>query len=164
MRVFAGDLEWEIIAGDTFDRESPPTVDARGTGLQAGLRELWRRTLSEGIRDSSSKTFTDFELWCGEQVSLGVQPSDNTAYAKLRSWIYGKPGPFEPGGVADRGELLACEDAPLLESITRAHERLLALEERGVAGWQAASAAGRIRACVDACDDPSALVAMLEAL
>jgi hypothetical protein len=163
-RVFAEKLAWRVLAKDTFDRHSPTQIDATGHGLANGLRELWRRTLSEGLRDSSDRTFTDFTLDTGEWIDLGVQPFRNHELAKLRTWVYGKPGPFEPGGVASKEELLARENTRLLDALVDAHARLLTHEDRALPGWQADSAAGQIRACALACEDPAALVELLTAL
>jgi hypothetical protein len=163
-RVFAEKLAWRVLAKDTFDRHSPTQIDATGHGLADGLRELWRRTLSEGVHDSSDRTFTDFTLDTGEWIDLGVQPFRNHALAKLRTWVYGKPGPFEPGGAASREELLARENAHLLDALVATHARLLAREDRALPGWQDDSAAGLIRACALACDDETALVGRLATL
>jgi hypothetical protein len=162
-RVFADDLAWRVLADDTFDRRSPVMVDATGRGLAAGLRELWRRALTEGMRDSSDRTFTDFTLDIGEHVDTGMQPFGNAAHAKLRAWIYGTPGPFDPGGAADRAEILAREDKALLDALVDAHARLLTHEDRVLPGWQAESAAGQIRACALACENPALLGQLLAA-
>lgn len=164
MGAIEPDAAWALYASDTFDRESPAHVDLRGRGLDDGLRELWRRVLSEGVHDGANKTFTDFSLEYGDLgISVGVQPYDNQAYAKLRRWIYGHPGPFEKGGAGTRPVMLTREHRDLLRALVCAHARLLARGESAV-GWMADSAAGRIRACIDGCADASAAVASLDAL
>lgn len=157
------DAAWEVWSVDTFDRDAPARRDAAGHGLRSGLRELWRRVLTEGLRDSSDKTFTDFHLWCGTRVDLAVQPFDNRAYARLRGWIYGVPGPYEAGGAEDREAWRERERTELLDAVVLTHERLLADGGAGE-GFVRGSGPDRIRACVEASVDVPALLAALAAL
>lgn len=157
------DAAWEVWSLDTFDRDAPAHRDAAGRGLRAGLRELWRRVLTEGLLDSSDRTFTDFHLSCGRRVDLGVQPFANRAYARLRGWIYGVPGPYEPGGAKDRDGWRERERTELLDALVLAHERLL-VGGGPVEGFVRGSGPDRIRACVEASADVPALLAALAAL
>src|SRR5688500_11779214 len=138
---------WSVCARDLFDRESPPSIDARGVGLADGLIELWRRALSEEVRDGGGRSFTSFSLdWAGGDTDVGAQPSGNHELAKLRAWVYGSPGPYEPGGVTVREALLERENLSLLRSIAAAHLRLMRRDAGSWPGWAPDSPAGRIRA------------------
>ncbi len=157
------DIAWQVVSRDLFDRESPMMTDARGIGLIDGLIELWRRVLTEGLRDAGGKTFTDFALrWDGGDTGLGVQ-SDNAALARLRMWVYGTPGPYEGDGSRERADILAREQ-PLLRTLADAHARLLPDSGRPLPGWSPQSAVGRIKACALASADATACEANLAAL
>ena len=156
---------WTVCARDLFDRESPASIDARGIGLTDGLIELWRRALSEEVRDSGSRTFTSFSLdWAGGQTDVGAQPFDNHELAKLRGWVYGRPGPNEPGGVSGREALLERENLSLLRSMARAHLRMMGSDRGDWAGWAPDSPAARIRACAASSADETEMEARLPGL
>lgn len=139
---------WELYAADLFDRESPAQIDARGAGLVDGLVELWRRVLSEGVRDGGDRTFTSFSLhWDGGSTDAGAQPFDNQALARMRRWVFGTPGPFEDNGPQNRKAVLARENAVLLRAIAEAHARLHVLAGAPrTQGYVADSPAGQLRA------------------
>lgn len=156
-------IAWQVVSSDLFDRESPMMIDSRGIGLVDGLIELWRRVLTEGLHDSGRKTFTGFELrWNGGAADAGVQ-SDNAALARLRTWVYGAPGPYEGDGSRERTDILAREH-PLLRSLADAHARLLPDSGRPLPGWSPQSAAERIKACARSSADATACEANLAAL
>ena len=161
----AAPVVWEVVASDMFDRSSPPTVDERGAGLTAGLEALWRRTLTEGVHDDGGRTFTTFQLcWDGGHTDAGARSFDNLALARLRSLVYGTPGPYQPGGLQARAEIRAREDRSLLRLIAETHARLLAGAKPYDVGWAADSPAGLIRARVSAATTASELTALLPAL
>lgn len=157
--------EWTVCARDLFDRESPVSVDARGVGLQDGLIELWRRALSEEVRDGGGRSFTSFSLdWAGGHTDVGTQPSGNHELAALRALVYGTPGPYEPGGAGGREALLERENHALLRSIALAHLRLMAGGDRDWAGWRPDSPAAMIRGCAASSADETEVAARLAAL
>lgn len=159
-------MAWALHANDTFDRDSPTMVDARGEERIEGLVELWRRVLSEGILDSGIATFTCFSLyWDDCMTDAGVRTSDNHDLVRMRGWIYGTPGPYEPGGAADRADLLARENALLLRAVAEAHERLLAAGARRVSvGYLEDSPAYKIRKAADTSDSAFDLQVQLATL
>lgn len=55
-------INWQLIAVDKFDRNTPPQVDQKNIGLVSGLFHLWEKTLDEGITDNGKKTFIEFQL------------------------------------------------------------------------------------------------------
>lgn len=163
--AFEATTEWTVCARDLFDRESPASVDARGIGLQDGLTELWRRALSEEVRDGGSRSFTSFTLsWAGGHTDVGAQPFDNHELAALRGLVYGTPGPYEPGGVSGRDALLERENLSLLRSIALAHLRLMHPADGDWEGWKPDSPAARIRACAATRADETEIAARLAAL
>jgi hypothetical protein len=66
---------WEIIHGDTFDRDEPARAEVEGTGVIPGLMELWASFLFETVHFGSRslgngqvepvalKGFSSFHLW-----------------------------------------------------------------------------------------------------
>jgi hypothetical protein len=158
-------IDWQVRASDLFDRRSPESVDATGVGLIEGLVELWRRALSEGVRDRGGRTFTDFRLtWTGGSTDVGAQPFDNHELAALRAWVYGTPGPYEPGGAGDRAALLGRENASLLRAIAEAHARLMGSDRGYSYGYRPDSPAAKIRACAASSADAHDLEAKLATL
>ena len=83
---------WQLWHRDTFDRDSPSSLQASGTNIVQGLCELWRYTLTEGILDSGSASFSRFQLTWGSTASTRVEvivdPFDNLALLKLRQWAH----------------------------------------------------------------------------
>jgi len=91
----AGDtrrVAWELWASDYFDRETPPSCDARGEALEDGLAALWRKTLEEGIGDDGRPTFTWFMLRVEGRPSFEIprDPQSNPVLARLRR-LRGEP-------------------------------------------------------------------------
>ena len=56
------DRPWTVWYHDTFDRETEPSEEARGVGAAAGLAELWRKHLREGVQDDGRLSFSRFHL------------------------------------------------------------------------------------------------------
>ena len=131
-------MRWKLWARDTFDRETPPAVEAAGDGIVEGLRALWTRVLCEGVRDDGQATFTRFTLEWGDGgfADVRVEPFDNHALARLRGFIYGEPGPYEGGSPHRKPR------SSLLDAVADAHARLL----------DAGDASLGIFACTDAAD------------
>jgi hypothetical protein len=161
---------YELWAMDTFDRESDPSVDVRGEGLEAGLAELWRRVLREGVRDDGRATFTSFTLVLTDRdttgrTDLGVQPSDNRALADARRCLYGEPGPGQERDAPRTVEPLPePRERQILSALARAHATLLEDSPRSAAGWQPHSPAARILATVAGACDADDLLARLASL
>jgi hypothetical protein len=117
-------VAWKVRSSDLFDRDSAVHIDASGVGLVDGLVELWRRVLSEGIRDSGQRTFTDFDLsWDGNHTDAGTQPFDNLEIARIRGWVYGTPGPFE-GSAYERRIVRHCWPARTHHCFVRSPRRM----------------------------------------
>ena len=120
---------WVLWHRDTFDRETPRSEEARGTGILGGLVELWTHTLSEGIDDSGEATFSSFRLDWGEsaveQISVWAPPSANSPLARLRRWT----GFAAASDKCDRrmGEVL-------IQMLAGWHSLLLQESERWTAG------------------------------
>ena len=111
--------EWEVWYRDTFDRECPPSVDARGRGLVRGLMELWARHLFEAVRPGGKQGFSRFHLRY-RRCRGGIQVVGNWEGAvRLRQWLFGEKAHTQRGYVAEA-------DAPLLRRIAFAHARLVA--------------------------------------
>jgi hypothetical protein len=132
---------FELWARDTFDREADAHLDREGTGLVAGLVELWRSVLREGVLDSGGASFTAFSLVLtdgdeADTTDLGVQPFDNRALAKLRRWIHGQP-------------VLDAREGEMLRALATTHAALLPTDGRFPSGWQERSEARRILAEVE---------------
>lgn len=81
---------WQLWHIDTFDRESPPSVQASGRDILHGLHELWRYTLNEGIQENGNASFSAFYLIWGKaaitRIDVDVKPFDNRSLVKLRKW------------------------------------------------------------------------------
>lgn len=78
-------MAWELWSSDTFDRESPPSVEGSFDTLEAGLRALWKKTLSEAVQDDGRPTFTEFTLRGQPSVFLPRDPFENPELAVLRA-------------------------------------------------------------------------------
>lgn len=148
-------LEWVLIYSDTFDRDSEPSEERKGTGLLAGLSALWHRVLSEGVLDSGSATFSAFSLhWtCADRrgrIDLPPAPFNNRALAELRCRVF-PPSEAEAALPPDKRrpgvEGRRCDDA-VLRRIAEIHgERILAATT-GSAPANAAPDADPLRALV----------------
>lgn len=78
-------MAWELWSSDTFDRESAPSVEGSFDTLEAGLRALWKKTLTEGVQDDGRPTFTEFTLRGQPSVFLPRDPFENPELAVLRA-------------------------------------------------------------------------------
>lgn len=110
------EAEWEIWYRDTFDRESPPSVDARGRGLVEGLMELWARHLFETVRPGGGKGFSRFHLRYKEAGIHIVGSWEGAVH--LRLWVYGDEAHTQAGYVA-------AADPDLLRRIAVTHAHLV---------------------------------------
>lgn len=78
---------WQVLSEDTFDRDTPRAVEARGTGLAAGLAELWRRFLTDTVTERGQRGFYRFNLWW-EQGGCSVSVDGPWSGAvRLRQWV-----------------------------------------------------------------------------
>lgn len=118
MREPEPQLRWEVWYRDTFDRDCPPSVEARGRGLVQGLLELWTRHLFEGVREDGRLGFSRFNLSSADPARSVTVANDRPGCAKLRRWVFGsapsRRADTRPGG--DR----------LLRLLASAHARLVA--------------------------------------
>lgn len=112
-----GEREWEVWYRDTFDRECPPSVDARGRGLVHGLTELWARHLFEVVRPGGGHGFSRFRLRREPEEPVHIR-GDREGEARIRAWVFGEKEQ------TDRGYVEA-GDARLLSRIAAAHAALL---------------------------------------
>jgi hypothetical protein len=135
--------KWRLWYRDLFDREMPPQVEAKGTNILNGLYQLWKHTLTEGVDEKGTQTFSVFRLTWGEvnattsadeiSADAGVQPFDNSALVKLKLWA----------GTIGQDTLL-----------WRIAERHLRLIQSGVGGY---TAARELLTKIEAMTDPSEL-------
>jgi hypothetical protein len=135
MAVFdpAPQAEWEVWYRDTFDRECPPSIDARGRGLVRGLTELWARHLFETVRPGGGRGFSRFHLLWKPARAVAID-GDWRGATRLRSWIFGEKEHTRRGYVAEG-------DARLLSQVAGAHATLLLAERSGAEILAAATAA-----------------------
>lgn len=124
-------LPWTLWCQDTFDRESPPTLEAAGERFTDGLVALWRHTLIEGIDEAGNATFSSFVLTWGEawaeRADAAVQPFGNRVHARLRAWV--------GGTVAAR--VLTTTGEAVLRQLALRHYHLLQYSPR----WRASAVA-----------------------
>jgi hypothetical protein len=102
---------------DTFDRETPFMVDAKGRGLIGGLRELWARHMCETVTRRGFTGFSRFWLRWDDQTSVRIGSSREGA-TRLREWLFGDRS-------AKYGYVRAA-DARLLDLVAHAHACLIA--------------------------------------
>jgi hypothetical protein len=89
MAEVAPDAQWQIWYQDMFDRECPRQVVAEGTGLVAGLCELWSRHLFETLQTNGQRGFSRFNLWWRQPGRSVEIDGDRRAMSRLREWVYG---------------------------------------------------------------------------
>jgi hypothetical protein len=150
---------WQLWHRDTFDRETPASIEDRGTGLSSGLVSLWRRSLHSGVRTDGGATFSYFSLrWPGGSASVPVPPTGTDAtLAKMRRWAFPPLAPNTPEPEAAWKD--GCHTAPhdqddaFLAALARLHLRLAS--EAG--GRELNAAATRVIALVATMDDASAI-------
>ena len=89
-RIPDASTAWQLWHSDTFDRDSPPSLQASGEDIRRGLYELWLCTLREGIQQNGSASFSYFYLTWGNtaacRVDVYVEPFGNAPLMKLRRW------------------------------------------------------------------------------
>jgi hypothetical protein len=82
---------WQVWYNDIFDSDSAPSLQASGTNIIEGLRELWLHTLREGILENGHASFSRFHLTWGNsgaaRVDIAVDPFHNPSLLKLRRWV-----------------------------------------------------------------------------
>jgi len=113
------EAEWQVWYEDTFDRECPRQVQAAGTGLAAGLVELWRYHLRETVQADGRRGFSRFNLWW-KQAGQSVNVVGNwEGLVRLRGWIFGSP-------LRARKDHVGAADPDLLMTVAAIHSSLVA--------------------------------------
>ncbi|HEY9405725.1 MAG TPA: hypothetical protein VIQ24_23955 [Pyrinomonadaceae bacterium] len=113
--------EWAIWYADTFDRDSPPSVDVKGFGLVEGLTQLWARHLFESVRPDGQSGFSTFHLkWRQGRVEIN---GDREGAKRLRGWLFGKKESSYKGYAAEA-------DPALLKKVAVAHAHLIESGEK----------------------------------
>jgi len=128
------EAEWQVWYEDTFDRECPRQVQATGTGLAAGLVELWRYHLRETVQADGRKGFSRFNLWwvqAGKSVNV---IGDWEGMVRLRGWIFGTQRRARTDRVRAAG-------SDLLMSVAATHSSLVAAAKTSAEIISAAKAA-----------------------
>ncbi|MEK7466433.1 MAG: hypothetical protein AAB074_03370 [Planctomycetota bacterium] len=100
---------WTLWYSDTFDRESAPSEEVRGTGTLRARVELWRRTLGEAVQENGNPSFSRFWVWLEaprEPLSMHFEDGRPLGAAVLRSWC------SDP----ERLDLLALADVAMQDS------------------------------------------------
>lgn len=101
------EAEWDVWYEDTFDRETPRQVQVSGTGLAAGLVELWRCHLRETVQANGQRGFSRFNLWWRQAHRSVVIVGEWAGLVKLRGWVFGTRRLGEAGTRrSTRGNLL----------------------------------------------------------
>lgn len=112
-------VKWRLWYRDTFDRETPVSLEASGTNLVEGLYDLWFHTLTEGITEDGSKSFSVFWLTWGDETrnnaGIDVATTGNQALVKLRRWA----------GLGSEKSSLIPNENPVLMNVALQHYRLL---------------------------------------
>jgi hypothetical protein len=107
-------MAWELWYRDTFDRDCPPAFDTRGTGLTAGLAELWARHLFETVQPDGAQGFSRFSLrWKSGQAEI---TGSSAGGKRLRGWLFGGRRDSVRGYVEEA-------NAMLLATLAVAHAR-----------------------------------------
>ena len=130
------EAEWQVWYEDMFDRECPRQVQATGTGLAAGLVELWRYHLRETVQADGRRGFSRFNLWwvqAGKSVNV---VGDWEGMVRLRGWIFGTP-------LRARKDHVGAADPDLLMTVAAIHSSLVAAGKTSEEIVSAALAAGR---------------------
>ena len=123
-------IAWEVWYSDTFDRDSPSSVDAKGVGLAKGLAHLWARHLFETVQPNGAAGFSRFFLkWQGGRVDIS---GSTLGEKRLRAWLFGD-NRESLDGYADtaNGQLLATIAAVHMRKLDRptAASEILAVAE-----------------------------------
>jgi hypothetical protein len=98
-----------------FDRETPPSVDVNGTGLVAGLKELWARHLGETVQADGHLGFSRFHLYRDAGHITVEGPWEGAV--RLRQFVFGSKRSFSSGYVNEA-------DQHALSTIAMTHARL----------------------------------------
>lgn len=127
---------WQLWYRDTFDRDAPPSLEARGTDIVHGLHALWFSTLKEAILENGSASFSRFHLTWGDapamRVEIVVNPFDNLALLKVRRWVgFAEPSPTREG--LPTGQHLEEQRETVLGRLAQAHYDLLQKSRRWTA-------------------------------
>jgi len=112
------EAEWQVWYEDTFDRECPRQVEAAGTGLAAGLVELWRHHLRETVQADGRRGFSRFNLWWKQAGKSVTIIGDWEGMVRLRGWIFG------PQRRARKDRVRAAE-LDLLMTVAATHSSLI---------------------------------------
>jgi len=111
---------WAIWYQDTFDQDSPPSVEVRGEGLVNGLVELWARYLFETVQADGQRGFSHFHLrW--EQAKIDIQ-GDWQGARRLRWWMFGEKTESFSGYVQEA-------DTELLNQVAHTHAILITRQQ-----------------------------------
>ncbi|MCJ7551144.1 MAG: hypothetical protein MUQ30_15830 [Anaerolineae bacterium] len=113
------EAEWQVWYEDTFDRECPRQVQAAGTGLAAGLVELWRYHLRETVQADGRRGFSRFNLWWKQAGKSVTIIGDWEGMVRLRGWIFGPQRRAAMGHVGAAGP-------DLLMTVAATHSSLVA--------------------------------------
>jgi len=130
------EAEWQVWYEDMFDRECPRQVQATGTGLAAGLVELWRYHLRETVQADGRRGFSRFNLWWGQAGKSVNVVGDWEGMVRLRGWILGTP-------LRARKDHVGAADPDLLMTVAAIHSSLVAAGKTSEEIVSAALAAGR---------------------
>jgi len=130
---------WTVLCDDSFDRDTPTSVDVSGCGLVQGLRELWARYLFETVQADGVRGFSHFSLkWREGYVSADAYWDGQWEGARrLRQWMFGDKTSSYLGYVAEA-------EADLLDRVARTHAQLVA-DQKAAARIQALCAAAHSR-------------------
>ena len=116
------EIKWELWYQDVFDRETPRQVEKSGSGLVAGLMELWLHHLGEAIIADGRVGCSRFNLWLKrDRISIRIM-GEGEGLVKLREWIFSE---HESSG----HRLRQGADHELLQAIVEIHNRLLRVGE-----------------------------------
>ena len=133
-------LRWVVVYNDTFDRETPTSVEAEGVGLVPALVELWKRFLFETVQSASSnregslesipsRGFSEFTL-IATAGGLHLQLAGSLVGAhRLKTWMFAQQGSV---GTAD---------VVLLRDLAETHASSGSIEDAALAVLDAAEAA-----------------------
>jgi hypothetical protein len=127
-----GDV-WEVWYRDMFDPETPPSIDASGTGLVAGLKELWARYLGETVQADGHLGFSRFHLYRDSGHITVEGPWEGAV--RLREFVFGSKRSFSSGYVN-------AADQHALSTIAMTHARLAGEGRSSEEILEAAVAAG----------------------
>ena len=94
-------------------------MEAAGTGLAAGLVELWRHHLRETVQADGRRGFSRFNLWWKQAGKSVTIIGDWEGMVRLRGWIFGPQRRAAMGHVGAAGP-------DLLMTVAATHSSLVA--------------------------------------